>query len=271
MNAQMHNTRSSTSSVFEYAVFVFNDSNIRLMFLGIVILHLLTTSIQLSSPNFNNGIDTTLRHCLDLSGGLWSPEENSFSHIVSSNNKSPDFRLLCTSIEKRIVWGSYKLRCNDLKRWVDRCVPNVDITTNVSIEQLHKRWAEKSYKNKTNNNTEDNGNEILYNATIFVKSMSRRDYPQFGKKIIDIVDEYNWNESKIPPEMHLILQTRWQGEEMYPNHSFSVVEHWYNSYPADMIRSGGYPEYIPPVTQKSSRRLRIASIWNTKRRLGEYM
>jgi len=107
-------------------------------------------------------------------------------------------------------------------------------------------------------------NDVFYDATIFIKSMSRKDFPQFGNKFIDIVDEYNWKEDKIPLDMHLILQTSWQGQSMYPNHSSSVVEHWYNSYPSDMV-NGGYPEFIPPIDQKSSRRLRIATIWNTKR------
>jgi len=203
-----------------------------------------------------------LRHCQNLSdSGLWLPEENFPPHIISSSNRtrqpidyrnrSSDFRVLCTSLEKRIVWGSYKLRCDDLKRWAVKCAPDVDITVGVSIEQLHERWVAQVGP--------------FYNATIFIKSMSKRDYPQFGKKYIDLVDEYNWNEIKIPPEMHLILQTKWQGQEVYPNHNFSTVEHWYNSYPADMIRSGEYPVYIPPIIQKSSRRLRIASIWNTQR------
>lgn len=250
---------------------------------GIIILYSLVTSIQFliiqqdSSPynNFINDRESTLRYCQE--SGLWLPEENFPPHIISSSNRS-SFRLLCTSLEKRIVWGSYKLRCDDLKRWADKCAPDVDITTGVSIEQLHERWGEKSNEKKSKNNTQvgpSNGTntdiDFFYNATIFIKSMSKRDYPQFGKKFIDMVDEYNWKESKIPPEMHLILQTKWQGQEVYPNHNFSAVEHWYNSYPADMIGSGDYPMYIPPIIQKSSRRLRIASIWNTRRSHGEYI
>ena len=221
--------------------------------------------------------DATLRRCVDSADGLWTPQENYFIHQSNMHKKNEpvDFRILCTSVNKRISWGSYKLRCNDLKRWADKCVPNVDITVGVSIEQLHERWAKKP--NSSNNNTSEIGrsipnsspngtsyNDIFYNATIFIKSMSRKEFPQFGKKFIDIVDEYSWKEEKIPPEMHLILQTRWQGPLMYPNHSSSVVEHWYNSYPSDMVRSG-YPEYIPSITQKSSHRLRIATIWNTRR------
>jgi len=51
---------------------------------------------------------------------------------------------------------------------------------------------------------------------------------------------------------------------MYPNHTSSAVEHWYNSYPSDMVNPGD-PEYIPTTEQKSLRRLHIASIWNTRR------
>jgi len=94
--------------------------------------------------------------------------------------------------------------------------------------------------------------------------MSTRNYSQFGNKFIDMVDEYNWKEEMIPPEMHLLLQTRWQGQSVYPNRTSSVVEHWYNSYPSDMTNAG-YPKDVPSVAQKSWRRLNIATIWNTKR------
>eukprot|EP00531_Pseudo-nitzschia_arenysensis_P002423 CAMPEP_0116120202 /NCGR_PEP_ID=MMETSP0329-20121206/3053_1 /TAXON_ID=697910 /ORGANISM="Pseudo-nitzschia arenysensis, Strain B593" /LENGTH=299 /DNA_ID=CAMNT_0003613963 /DNA_START=601 /DNA_END=1500 /DNA_ORIENTATION=- len=106
--------------------------------------------------------------------------------------------------------------------------------------------------------------DMNYDATIFIKSMSKKSFPQFGNKFVDLVDEYNWKEEKIPPEMHLILQTEWQGELMYPNHTSSVVEHWYNSYPSDMVNEG-YPEFIPSINQKSPRQLHIATVWNTKR------
>mmetsp|Transcript_19653 Transcript_19653/g.54869 ORF Transcript_19653/g.54869 Transcript_19653/m.54869 type:complete len:480 (-) Transcript_19653:166-1605(-) len=216
--------------------------------------------------------DATLRRCLDMAGGLWTPQENNAIHRYTKKkpkkNVPIDFRILCTSLDKRISWGSYKLRCNDLKRWADVCAPNVEITVDVSIEELHERWGNNitNEANITEIHREGHSKDIdiIYNSTIFVKSLSRRDCPQFGKKYIDVVDEYNWKQENIPLDMHLIFQTKWQGPALYPNHSFSVVEHWYNSYPSDMTNLGD-PEYIPPVEQKSSHRLNIATIWNTRR------
>jgi hypothetical protein len=264
-NEDYHSLKIGNSRISSYAIFI----------LGLLGLYSFSASKYLFAQQelsliYYGENDATLRRCVDSADGLWTPQENYLTHRsnMHKKNESVDFRIMCTSINKRIAWGSYKLRCNDLKRWVDVCVPNVDITVGVSIEQLHERWSNKN--NSTSqvgsilspNRTSDN--DIFYNATIFVKSMSRKDFPQFGSKFIDIVDEYNWKEEKIPPEMHLILQTRWQGQSMYPNHTSSVVEHWYNSYPSDMV-NGGYLEYIPSTEQKSSRRLHIATIWNTRR------
>jgi len=227
------------------------------------------------SLTYYGEIDATLRRCVDSADGLWTPQDNSVIRRsnVHKKNEAADFRILCTSDNKRISWGSYKLRCNDLKRWVDMCVPNVDITVGISIEQLHNRWSNIPQKTKNNHTSQvgsilsPNGtseNDIFYDATIFVKSMPAKEFPQFGNKFIDVVDEYKWKEEKIPSDMHLILQTRWQGQSMYPNRASSVVEHWYNSYPSDMTNTG-YPKFVPSIAQKSSRRLHIATIWNTRR------
>lgn len=211
--------------------------------------------------------DATLRDCMDSDGGIWHPQQNLLERSNHhKENVSVDYRVLCTSVEKRIAWGSYKLRCNDLKRWTDVCAPNVDVTVGVSIEQLHEQWSKKP--NNTKKDMVQGGDmdrkDTFFNATIFIKSLSRKNFSQFGNKYIDIVDEYNWQAEKVPTDFHLIFQTRWQGPSLFPNHTSSVVEHWYNSYPSDMVNHG-YPEYIPSVEQKSSRHLKIATIWNTRR------
>jgi len=262
-NDAYHSLKIGNSRISSYAIFI----------LGLLGLYSFSANLYLFAQQelsllYYGENDATLRRCVDSADGLWTPQENYLHRSnMHKKNESVDFRILCTSDKKRMAWGSYKLRCIDLKRWVDVCVPNVDITVGVSIEQLHERWSNEKNTSQVGsilspNRTSDN--DIFYNATIFVKSMSRKDFPQFGSKFIDVVDEYNWKEEKIPPEMHLILQTRWQGQSMYPNHASSVVEHWYNSYPSDMVK-GGHPEYIPSIEQKSSSRLHIATIWNTRR------
>ena len=213
--------------------------------------------------------DATLRRCVDSADGLWTPQDNILKRPSSKGKKNTsNFQLLCTSNDRRISWGSYKLRCNDLKRWADVCVPNIDITVGVSIEQLHQLWLNKMPTNSSEARHASvdirQFKNASFDATLFIKSMSKRPFPQWGKKFVDIVDEYNWEAENVPLEMHLILQTEYQGEVMYPNHTSTVIEHWYNSYPDDML-TGGYPEYVPSIQQKSSRSLRIATVWNTRR------
>lgn len=77
---------------------------------------------------------------------------------------------------------------------------------------------------------------VQYDATIFVKSMSKYDHRQYGRRFIDLVDEYNWQAHDVPQHKYeLILQTPWQGLVLFPRHKSTVVEHWFNSYPLDMI------------------------------------
>jgi len=53
--------------------------------------------------------------------------------------------------------------------------------------------------------------------------------PLYGNMYVDLVDEYGYDDEDIPTDMHLILQTAWQGNQVFPSHNFTVVEHWYNS------------------------------------------
>jgi hypothetical protein len=124
--------------------------------------------------------------------------------------------------------------------------------------------------------------QYTYNATIFVKSFPslNRLLPQvFGKNLfVDLVDEYGYAGDDIPRQYHLIAQTPWQGPEVFPGHKSSAVEHWYNSYPADMMISSsaisstggahGGDEDDPkdiPVVVDDNQPLDFATIWNTKR------
>lgn len=230
--------------------------------------------------------DIVLRKCLD-SSGLVTPQDN--RQVEESSSSMPQFRLLCTSITKRISWGSYRLRCIDLKRWAGKCARNVEITTGIPVEDLEKKWTVDlkasdqidfsslttstkffNYLSRIQHNSSiDLSGQDMYNATIFVKALSRNRFPQYGNLFVDMVDEYTWKDEKIPKDMHLILQTAWQGPLRYPTHKASVVEHWYNSYPADMARTDPLPDYIPPVQARPGGNgddvLQIATIWNTRR------
>jgi hypothetical protein len=104
--------------------------------------------------------------------------------------------------------------------------------------------------------------KVMYDASIFVKSYPNISLPMYGKMFMDVVDEYWVADNEIPPFVELILQTKWQGEDVFSSHNYSVVEHWYNSYPADMALTG-MPEFIPPIHDKPN--LQIATVWNTRR------
>jgi hypothetical protein len=247
--------------------------------------------------------DAVLRKCLDASG-LLTPQDNlvreDFIHDWTLNNgatsgqikntssvSKPQFRLLCTTTTRRILWGSYKLRCIDLKQWARRCAQNVEITVGIPLEYMEAKWKEDwpgstakdlnstsvrqqfhSNRDSTNHGIYLSGQD-MYNATIFFKALSRKHFPQYGNLFIDMVDEYSWTAESIPRNMHLIFQTQWQGPWHYPKHHSSIVEHWYNSYPADSGRLGSLPEYLPTIQQRTDDEgnsiLEFATIWNTER------
>lgn len=240
--------------------------------LGLLCIYSFCSARYLFGQNFSflnyfGAKDAALRRCLDSSGELWTPRGNHLLHpsnMHQKNESTIDFRILCTTGDRRITWGSYKLRCDDLKSWAEMCAPNVHMTVGISLEKLHEQWNRTSRIRYIPSPNDTIYTDLSYDSTIFIKAMSTRNYSQFGNKFIDMVDEYNWKEEMIPPEMHLLLQTRWQGQSIYPNRTSSVVEHWYNSYPSDMTKAG-YPKDVPSVAQKSWRRLNIATIWNTKR------
>jgi len=169
------------------------------------------------------------------------------------------FRILCTSTRKKTKWGSYQLRCRDLKTWAQKCTKDVHIVTDISFEDMQRlRWLRYLFGQMAEEE------KIQYNSTIFVKSFPgrKRFLPLYGNMFIDMVDEYGYFDEDIPPEMHLILQTDLQGRQVFPSHNHTVVEHWYNSFPADMDLSGP-PEYVPPVAHQSN--ISVATVWNTKR------
>ena len=169
------------------------------------------------------------------------------------------FRILCTSTRKKIKWGSYQLRCRDLKAWAQKCTKDVHIVTDFSFEDVHRlRWLPRALGQLAEEE------KLTYNATIFVKSFPGKGkiLPLYGNMFVDMVDEYGYGDEDIPEEMHLILQTKRQGSQVFIDHNHTVVEHWYNSFPADMALSGP-PEYVPPINHQSN--ISIATVWNTKR------
>ncbi|KAL3914538.1 MAG: hypothetical protein SGILL_006068, partial [Bacillariaceae sp.] len=177
---------------------------------------------------------------------------------VNSNNNNDIYRILCTATRRKINWGSYELRCRDLEIWAKRCAPNVLIQTGRSFQDFERlRW----FRSKIGQMIPEE--QIYYNASIFVKSYPNSSLPLYGKMFMDMVDEYWVPDSEIPPYVELILQTKWQGDELFSTHNYSVVEHWYNSYPADMAISSGDPDDVPKIEDEE--KIHIATVWNTRR------
>lgn len=148
----------------------------------------------------------------------------------------PKFRILCTSDKKRVEWGSYKLRCKDWNDWMKVCVKDtVKMTVGVPIEKIYAEGVRNATTAKP-----------YYNVTISTKVVPKTPLlPQFGTFYVDLVDDYIIKDKDVPKDVHLILQTDWQGREIFPTHNSTAVEHWYNSYPDDMFKTD--PEHIPPI------------------------
>jgi hypothetical protein len=233
-----------------------------------------TPSID-STSSSSNSVRSNNQHSQTV------PISSSSSSSLSSLQNAT-FRILCTSTNKKIEWGSYQIRCRDLKSWAERCcrssssssspsdgsaVGGVYVVTDLSFSDMYRRrwirwWLNKLRPEET----------YTYDATIFVKSFPslKRLLPSFGNNLfVDLVDEYGYVGDDIPTKYHLIAQTAWQGPEVFPNHKTSIVEHWYNSYPADMMlpEAEDDPKDIPVIgdDDNNNQPLRLATVWNTRR------
>lgn len=181
--------------------------------------------------------------------------QNSSSDTVRTT--APTFRVLCTATRRKINWGSYELRCRDLAIWASRCAKDVFIQNGVSFQDFERlRW----FRSILGELAEEE--KINYDASVFVKSYPNSSLPFYGKMFMDVVDEYWVSDQEVPSYVDLILQTKWQGEDLFPTHNYSVVEHWYNSFPADMALTGE-PEVVPAIFDQPH--LKIATVWNTRR------
>ncbi|KAG7339672.1 hypothetical protein IV203_025284 [Nitzschia inconspicua] len=191
-------------------------------------------------------------------GSIWA---TSTSRSVSEVTKQADilrvkkrtFNILCTSTNPYIQFGSYKLRCLDFATWVGQCAgSSVNITTGIEVHEILTH--PEIYR------------QYNFDATIITKSTpnkSRRyGLPSWlGKIYIDVVDNYKIRNWRIHENFTLIFQTERQ-KEMFPNHEYRVVEHWYNSYPADMERGDALPEFLPTISNRTE--ISLATIWSLK-------
>ncbi|KAL3924981.1 MAG: hypothetical protein SGILL_000705 [Bacillariaceae sp.] len=108
--------------------------------------------------------------------------------------------------------------------------------------------------------------KLDYDATILTKSVpaGSRTFGAsegLGNIFVDVVDEYSMKDTKINYEFSVILQTPWEKERFRKHKNTKVVEHWYNSYPADMERGDAEPEHMPIISNETNKPLNLATVW----------
>jgi len=142
--------------------------------------------------------------------------------------KSP-FRVLCATSPRQRQWGSYKARCLNFKSWlnVSSCANLVEMSTE-EIPSLYEG--------------------IQYDATMYVKSIPP-EQANLGTVFVDVVDGWGIRSSNTPASFKVIVQNPMHGQDLFPNHTYHVIEHMYSSYTLDATRDD--PEVIPDVISKN--------------------
>ncbi|KAL3943981.1 MAG: hypothetical protein SGBAC_001934 [Bacillariaceae sp.] len=156
------------------------------------------------------------------------------------------YRILCTTPGRQMRWGSYQIRCRDLKHWTDRCVPDARIYL-LSHEQVNDffRLFDRMH----------------YNATVSIKTPFNNPSVKFGKNLLDVVDNYDVRAANVNENIEIIVQNHHHADGMFKNRVYHVVEHWYNSYPEDMMSSKTVFE-VPQITSVET--LKMATVWTNK-------
>ena len=108
----------------------------------------------------------------------------------------------------------------------------------------------------------DYSNETTYDATVSIKAPFYQPGTKFGKLYLDVVDDYKIKERKVDPTVDVIVQNKLHANDIFPNRKHHVVEHWYNSYPQDMMSEQPVFE-IPNINTADT--LNIATVWTNKK------
>ena len=143
--------------------------------------------------------------------------------------KTSPFRVLCSTSPRQRWWGSYTARCLNFNSWlnVSSCANLVDM----SIGEIPSR-----------------NESMQYDATMYVKSIPP-EQANLGRVFVDVVDGWGIRSSNTPDSFEIIVQNPMHGQDVFPNHTYHVIEHMYSSYPLDATRDD--PEEIPDVISKN--------------------
>lgn len=168
---------------------------------------------------------------------------------VEQQNSGRVFKILCTSHRKVRRWGSYKIRCDEFKRLVEYCTNDVEVTL---LGLHHLSFPE--------NSSIYNVVGGIYDATISVKRPITP-ITQLGQVFVDIVDEYEIKSDDISPEVAVFVQNERHGRDRFADRRYHVIEHWFNSFPLDMLLGTESPVFkLPSIEQRS--KLAMATIWS---------
>eukprot|EP00980_Cylindrotheca_fusiformis_P017261 scaffold5342_cov104-Cylindrotheca_fusiformis.AAC.3 len=167
------------------------------------------------------------------------------------------YKILCTTDDRRMKWGSYLIRCQDLKKWASRCAKGVQITT-LSHEQIKQSGS----KEQTETLESSLGLEV-FNATVSIKEPIDAE-PRFGRMFLDVVDNYKIATTKISAGVEVIVQNEYHARDKFNDRKYHVVEHWYNSFPLDMLSDSDTP-VIPPPQIRPVNTLEMATIWTNEK------
>jgi len=179
----------------------------------------------------------------DLFPVITTPSTNQNNVKAITSNES--YNILCTTVQRQMTWGSFAIRCKDLKTWAERCAPTVNIHL-VPFESV----------SRLKHNDTSFGN---FDATISVKGTFKYLDPFFGTIYIDVVDAYKIKQKSISKWVHVIVQNQLHASAVFPKRKSHVVGHWFNSYPADMITDN--PVHKIPKILPGDTSLRMATVW----------
>eukprot|EP00980_Cylindrotheca_fusiformis_P017287 scaffold5347_cov130-Cylindrotheca_fusiformis.AAC.9 len=182
------------------------------------------------------------------------PSSRTLPSVDNSINDSKKYKILCTAGNHGMEWGSYIIRCRDLKIWAKRCAKAVQIIT-LSHEQIRRSRARELIFGRMSE-LED------INATVSIKKPFAPK-PQFGRMFLDVVDNYDISTLDIDAGVEVIVQNEYHAHDKFNDRKYHVVEHWYNSFPLDMLSDSIAPAFpLPQIrTVNNHTSLEMATIW----------
>eukprot|EP00980_Cylindrotheca_fusiformis_P027810 scaffold22560_cov135-Cylindrotheca_fusiformis.AAC.21 len=181
------------------------------------------------------------------------------------------YRILCTTDNRRLKWGSYRIRCQDLREWADRCAKSVQITL-LSHEQIQHSSSRSSGSSSSSSGSSRSTKqradqnprleEEVFDATVSIKAPLAPEL-RFGRMFLDVVDNYKISTVNIEAGVEVIVQNEYHAHDMFGDRKYHVVEHWYNSFPLDMFSDSDAPAF-PLPSIRAVNTLEMATIWTNE-------